>query len=35
MAAPLANFGIFELFFVTAVEDRFDQNIDNGYNNIC
>ena len=26
MAAPLANLGIFELFFVIAVEDRFDQN---------
>ena len=27
MAAPLANLGIFELFFVIAVEDRFDQNM--------
>ena len=27
MAAPLANLGIFELFFVIAVEDRFDQNV--------
>ena len=27
MAAPLANLGIFELFCVIAVEDRFDQNI--------
>ena len=27
MAAPLANLGIFRLFFIIAVEDRFDQNI--------
>ena len=33
-AAPLANLGIFELFFETAVEDRFDQNMNIGCNNI-
>ena len=27
MAAPLANLGIFKLFFVIAVKDRFDQNM--------
>ena len=32
--APLANLGIFELFFETDVEDRFDQNMNIGYNNI-
>ena len=29
-AAPLANLGIFELFFVIAVEDRFNQNMNIG-----
>ena len=34
MAAPLANLGIFKLFFVIAVEGRFDQIINIDYNNI-
>ena len=34
MAALLANLGIFKLFFMIAVEDRFDQNINiTGYLN--